>query len=204
MDSNTPHHIAETLSNEILTGHLRPGDLLQQEELARRFGVSRQPVRAALDILGAKGLAERLGSRTVAVRGLHAGAGDEALALRRMLEPQALRLSLPHLTAQDLLAAKQAHERFEIEEDSAQLAEHDTAFHLALYARCDNKMLLDLITDLRLTQRRAYLDQPLGSETRTHCIRAHSDLLDAARAGDMARATALLDAHFDIAKTRSL
>ncbi|WP_162933100.1 GntR family transcriptional regulator [Roseovarius sp. EL26] len=202
MNSNIPNHISTTLENEIINGHLMPGALLQQEELAERFGVSRQPVRAALDILGAKGLAERRSNRTVEVCKLHSEAGHEALAIRKLLEPEALAASMPKLSPQDLLAAKQAQERFEIETTPANLAQHDADFHMALYGRCENTVLLRLISDLRRLNQRAYLGQPLGSQARDHCIASHWQLLDAVSANDTTIATQLLLLHFDISKAR--
>ncbi len=202
MDPNIPNQISKTLEDEIINGRLMPGSLLQQEELADRFGVSRQPVRAALDILGAKGLAERRSNRTVEVCALHDGAAQEALAIRKLLEPEALRASIVNLTSQNLLAAKQAQERIEIETDTEILAQQDTDFHLALYGQCHNKILLDLITDLRRTNRRAYLGQPLGSRARNLCNKAHRQLLKAATAKDELSACKILIQHFDISMER--
>jgi DNA-binding GntR family transcriptional regulator len=202
MDPNIQNIISNTLEEEIINGQLMPGSLLQQEELADRFGVSRQPVRAALDILGAKGLAVRRPNRTIEVCGLHSEAAQEALAIRKLLEPEALKASIMNLTAQNILIAKQALERFEIETKAENLAQHDTDFHLALYCQCENKILLDLISDLRRTNRRAYLGQPLGSGTRDICIKTHRDLLEAVSAKDSPRATEILIQHLDISKER--
>lgn len=202
MDSESPNIISQTLENEIISGELLPGVLLQQEELAKRFGVSRQPIRAALDILTAKGLASRRPNRTVEVGGLHPGAAEDTLAVRKLLEPEALLASIDDLTPHDLLAAKQAQERFEIETDANCLAQHDTDFHLALYARCGNRVLLDLIADLRLMNRRAYLGQTLGSRTRDLCIHSHWQLLEAVTEKETDRAIMLLQDHFDHTKDR--
>ncbi|SNZ19528.1 GntR family transcriptional regulator [Cohaesibacter gelatinilyticus] len=202
MDTESSNTISQTLETEIINGKLLPGSLLQQEELAERFGVSRQPIRAALDILSAKGLAEKRPNRTVEVGGLHLGAAEETLAVRKLLEPEALLGSIDQLTPADLLIAKQAQERFEIETDSDRLAQHDTDFHLALYAKCGNRVLLDLIVSLRRLNRRAYLGQPLGSTTRELCIHAHWQLLDAVSQQDSDRAISLLQEHFDHVKER--
>lgn len=202
MSANIQDQISQTLEDEIVSGKLKPGSLLQQEELAERFGVSRQPIRAVLDILGAKGLAERKSNRTVEVCRLHDGAARDALAIRKMLEPEALKSSVGHLTPQELLAAKQAQERFEVETDVGQLGRHDTEFHLALYSKCENILLLDLITDLRQTNRRAYVGQPLGSSYRQKCIDAHRQLLAAVTAVETEKAVEILTSHFDISKER--
>lgn len=114
-----------------------------------------------------------------------------------------MRASIEHLSPLDLLTAKQAQERFEVETDVEKLAQHDTDFHLALYGKCGNKVLLDLIHDLRRMNRRAYLGQPLGSKTRDMCIQSHWNLFEAVAAKDWGKASKLLDKHFDLSKDRN-
>lgn len=50
--------ITQALRDEIEAGTLLPGTVLKQEELAARFGVSRQPIRHALERLHETGLLE--------------------------------------------------------------------------------------------------------------------------------------------------
>ena len=56
MAPSSPSRVAATLREEILNGTLAPGDRLSQEDIAERFGVSRQPVRDALRQLEGDGL----------------------------------------------------------------------------------------------------------------------------------------------------
>ncbi|MEX0628128.1 MAG: GntR family transcriptional regulator, partial [Cucumibacter sp.] len=51
-------HIFDRLRDEILSLHLRPGQLIDEASLAARFQVSRSPVREALVRLAAEGLVE--------------------------------------------------------------------------------------------------------------------------------------------------
>lgn len=60
-------YIAEAIQNEILSGHMRSGDPLRQEELADSLGYSRIPIREALQILESQGLVKRLATRHVVV-----------------------------------------------------------------------------------------------------------------------------------------
>ncbi|MEE9414206.1 MAG: GntR family transcriptional regulator [Acidimicrobiales bacterium] len=53
--------VAETLIDRIEAGSLAPGDRIASERaLAREFGVNRQTVRQALDVLSSRGLVERV------------------------------------------------------------------------------------------------------------------------------------------------
>ncbi len=59
--------IAAQLRGEILHGDIPPGSKLAQVGLAERFGVSRIPVRDALQVLAGEGLVQPLSNATAAV-----------------------------------------------------------------------------------------------------------------------------------------
>lgn len=59
----TKDFIIETIKNEILSGKMEPGTELAQEALAERLGVSRMPIREALQNLVQEGFAVRLPNR---------------------------------------------------------------------------------------------------------------------------------------------
>lgn len=66
-NKRTCDYIAEAIQNEILSGRMKAGDALRQEDLADSLGYSRIPIREALQILEAQGLARRLATRHVVV-----------------------------------------------------------------------------------------------------------------------------------------
>lgn len=55
---STAELLAESLRNAILDGQLTPGTRLVEQELAERFDISRGPIREAIRILAAEGLAD--------------------------------------------------------------------------------------------------------------------------------------------------
>lgn len=63
----TKDYIADAIRNEILAGTMEPGEELTQETLAEMLGVSRMPVREALQLLEQEGFIERLPNRHMAV-----------------------------------------------------------------------------------------------------------------------------------------
>ena len=74
------------LRRAILTGVLRPGDKLRQEELAERLGVSRMPVRQALAVLEREGLVESDRSRGAIVKRLSANYIRDVYKFREVME----------------------------------------------------------------------------------------------------------------------
>ncbi|SNR51722.1 transcriptional regulator, GntR family [Puniceibacterium sediminis] len=63
-----PNEIADALEEMVFTGEFNDGDRLDEITLAARFGVSRTPIREALQRLVVSGLAEQLPRRGVFIR----------------------------------------------------------------------------------------------------------------------------------------
>lgn len=82
--------ILERLCSEIIDGHVRPGERLNTDALAREFGVSKIPVREALSKLESQGLV---------VQSPHAGARVAPLSLREMKGIHLIRGRLEGLAA---------------------------------------------------------------------------------------------------------
>ena len=145
-----PSHLAravieEKLRNAILDGRIPSGMALRQQELATLFGVSRMPVREALRQLEAQSLLRVEPHKGAVVAPLVGEDAVDAYALRILLESEALRLSIPRLTADDILAARCHIEKLEIETDYSQMGTLNRMFHMALYAKAPNQRLLRLV-----------------------------------------------------------
>ncbi|EJL54480.1 transcriptional regulator [Rhizobium sp. CF122] len=199
MDTTT---IATALRREIEAGRLLPGTVLKQELLAKRFGVSRQPVRQALDRLLASGLLDRRPDRSLAVAGLTEEQARELADIRAALESMALRGALPTLGGSDLRKAQRLNEDLVEEEDPATLEELDVAFHRTLYGRCGNARLLSMIDELRRESRRAYSRQPKGSDERVILHAEHRAIIDACARRDEAAALQALSDHLQMTTAR--
>ena len=78
--------IFDTLLEKIISGGYKPGDWLRQEDIASQLGVSMTPVREALDLLDAAGLAERVPYRGVRVPEPTHEAIAESYVTRLLLE----------------------------------------------------------------------------------------------------------------------
>ena len=94
----------------LLRGELEPGTRLRQDELAQRLGVSKVPVREALQRLAATGLLRFEANRGAIVPGLTADDARENFALRRAVEPLLLEGSIPKLSIVDLAEAELAQD----------------------------------------------------------------------------------------------
>ncbi|WP_397450821.1 GntR family transcriptional regulator [Pseudomonas sp. NA-150] len=145
-----PSHLAravieEKLRNAILDGRIPSGMALRQQELATLFGVSRMPVREALRQLEAQSLLRVEPHKGAVVAPLIGEDAVDAYALRILLESEALRLSIPHLTENDIHAARGYIEKLEVETDYSQMGTLNRMFHMALYCKAPNQRLLRLV-----------------------------------------------------------
>jgi DNA-binding GntR family transcriptional regulator len=94
--------IFDALHRQIIAGKYTPGDWLRQEDIASQMGVSMTPVREALDLLVAAGLAERVPYRGVRVREMSTQDIVEAYGLRLVLEALTAREAALHITPEQV------------------------------------------------------------------------------------------------------
>src|SRR3954469_1155454 len=133
--------VVRRLRADILSGALAPGERLIEEQLTRRFGTSRAPLREALRLLGQQGLVEHLPRRGVRVVELSPRDIDELFSLRDALEQFALRSALTAGPSAEALArVRLAVEGMERTSGDEQAVAHRD-FHLALAGLADHVQL---------------------------------------------------------------
>lgn len=192
--------ITSALRAEIMSGAIAPGARLRQDELATRFGTSRIPVREALRQLEAEALVIHDTHRGARVAPLTLDETLERMEIRMALECAALKLAVPNMSELDFEHIEDILAEYDLAEDAGQWTACNWRFHTALCAPCGRPTLLALIqANFANADRflRLRLSQATGKERPQI---EHREILAACRAGDAARAAALLEAH--IAKSR--
>ena len=192
------------LRSEILSGALTPGERLVEEQLTRRFGISRAPLREALRLLGQQGLVEHLPRRGVRVTQLSARDMDELFTLRDALEQFAVRCTFGGGGRPDparLGALRVAVEEIERSATGGTPLDQDAAhrgFHLALVALAGHHHLLRVYEPL-LSQLQLYMATNMRREAHDRSPRdgalRHRRLFDAMATGDTDTVLAELDHH---------
>ena len=104
--------IATALEEAIAAGSIPPGTVLRQDELSRRYQVSRTPVREALRRLAALGLASAEPNRGVRVHAMDRAEWRDAYLVRAELEGLAAELAAPRFTEDDLAELIEVEKRF--------------------------------------------------------------------------------------------
>lgn len=189
------------LTREILSGRSDPGERLVEEQLTRRLGISRAPLREALRLLAQRGLVEHVPRRGVRVATLSERDVRELYELRDVLERFAVRAGIPVGRESDLVGLRAALDRM-VEAvrlgDRMSVAESHRAFHVALVALADNRQLSavydSILVKLQLymainLRREAELAQPLDG------VHRHERLFEAVAGGDPEEVLTVLSAH---------
>ncbi len=140
---------AYTLILEAIDGGIyRPGDRLVESELAERFGVSRTPIREALQRLETQSLLVRDG-RSLIVASLDHNQMAELYAVRTELEGLAARLAARHATTEEIQVLREmVEEDRALLNDPGALARANRRFHRMIHLASHNRYLvqqLDLV-----------------------------------------------------------
>ncbi|WP_050183985.1 GntR family transcriptional regulator [Domibacillus robiginosus] len=83
--------IAEHITEQIITGELRPGEKLVESLYAEEYGTSRAPIREAFFLLTIEGLVERIPRKGTIVKGYSESEIYDLLEIRVMLESLAMK-----------------------------------------------------------------------------------------------------------------
>ena len=94
--------VHDLLRDRILRGELAPGSVVSQAHLSRDLGVSRSPIREACRMLEREGLVVARHNHRIQVADFSTGDLEQLYASRVVLEPLALNVRVPLLTAGEL------------------------------------------------------------------------------------------------------
>lgn len=200
--------VYDALVDEICSSRLSPGTHLVQEQVADRFGVSRQPVQQAMARLKADGMVEELGRRGLFVASLDPARMRHHYAIRAALDGYAARSAAERTAADPALAAEVEREgRAVIEAGTAAAAKgevaamvrQDDAFHAMIYAASGNPLVGPSAEPHWRFLRRAMGDVLRRAESPDEIWRQHGDLLAAIVAGNPAEAERRAVAHVETA-----
>src|SRR6056297_3737775 len=143
-----PADAYDLILDAIDTGIYRPGARLVESELADRFGVSRTPIREALQRLETQSLLTRDG-RSLIVASLDHSQMAELYVVRSELEGLAARLAAQHATAEEVRVLRRMIEDDQgLLKDPAALSRANRRFHRQVHLASHNRYLvqqLDLV-----------------------------------------------------------
>lgn len=136
-------HVATALRELIISGTYVQDQPLRQDEIAHRLGVSRIPVREALQLLEAEGLIVNVPYKGAVVASLSAAEIEEYFDIRANLECDLLERAIPNLQPEHIEAARKAEKRIRTSSPS-RWGENNWRLHAELYGPANRPLTLDL------------------------------------------------------------
>jgi len=187
---STVDRVEERVRLGLLRGDYPPGTWLRQDDLAAELGVSKIPVREALQRLAAASLVTFEPNRGALVRPLAAADADEIFVLRLAIEPEILRRAMGRHTIVDLATAELA-----LASTSLTLTEANWRFHRALYDAASWPRALSTVETLHAAVAPYVLLYTVGLRGAASSDAEHRELLEQCRVGNPRSATRVLRAH---------
>lgn len=195
------HAVLEEVRRRIVAGEYSPGERVFEDQIAAELGVSRNPVREALQALSGEGFIElepRRGARVAVVSPQRA---LELFEVREVLEGLVASLCARRATAQEIDDMRSIVERGLDAAGGGSLTELpalNTRFHALLAATARNVMLADTIERLRHLIEWIYAQRIAQRAPRSW--NEHRDIVDAIASGDPATAERVARAHIALAR----
>jgi len=198
MDTRRADKIADELEEMIFVGRFNDGDRLDEIRLAAQFGVSRTPIREALQRLVASGLAEQIPRRGVFVRQPGLVELVEMFEVMAEIEAVCARLAANRISEAALDELERVNGRCQqtIEEDNTDgYYQENERFHQIIYQQSGNSFLA--AKALRLQHRlKPYRRIQLRLRGRmVQSLTEHEAVVSALRTGEPERAAAALRDH---------
>ncbi|MEP1930038.1 MAG: GntR family transcriptional regulator [Roseibium sp.] len=198
MDIKRANKIADTLEQHVFAGEFQDGERLDELKLAEQFDVSPTPIREALQVLVASGLAEQIPRRGVFIR--QPGPIELMEMFETMAEMESIcgRLAATRMTDLELAKLEAANDRCRqaVEETDydSYYAENET-FHQIIYRGAANSFLEKQTLQIQ-NRLKAYRRTQLQFRGRlTQSLNEHSQILMALKDGDAEKAAAALRSH---------
>ncbi|MBC6463089.1 GntR family transcriptional regulator [Actinomadura sp. HBU206391] len=193
-EGTAAERVTSSLRRLVLTGALPPGAQLSQSRIAADYGVSRIPVRDALQVLSSEGLVD-LGRSTAVVHGLSISELQELYELREAVEPMLTGLAVPSIGRAEVTQMTSLAEAMESPLSATDWLAANAKFHALAYSCADRPRMIELTDRLRrLTDRYIHLHVSVIGDT-DHLHTEHRQILAAVRRGDAAAAAKLTRAH---------
>ena len=205
---STADRVRDQLRRLIVSGALEQGQPLTEQDLAEQLGVSRSPVREALQDLVAERLLVAERNRSVTVKRFTKADINEIYDARIAIESHAAAVVISagrHEVDEAVVLLENALLALQTALDTGgrvEIAEADLAFHQQLVRCGGNSRLTEayllLSAETVTCMTRLEIAYPSGAEL----IQDHNDFIDALKTGDANESSRVIARHLDLASTK--
>lgn len=195
---NLRDSIKRAIRSAIISGEMEPGKVYSAPTLGETFGVSPTPVREAMLDLVREGLVISLPNKGFRVTEVSEADLDDLAQLRMLIEPPTVRQLAGKIDSAGIDRLRALAQRIVDSAKAGDLIEYiasDLDFHTTLLSHAGNRMLVEVVTELRSKTRLLGLTPLLESGRLVESAQEHHAIMDLVEAGNAEGAEALLRRH---------
>ncbi|MFL6124772.1 GntR family transcriptional regulator [Actinophytocola sp.] len=189
-------HVYQAMQELIISRRLAPGQHLVESELAQMLGVSRQPVREALQWLNNEGWVDLRPGYGAFVHAPTPDEADQLLAVRSLLESESARLAALHADEEGIAQLRDLNRQgldAVAEDDIDRAVALNAAVHRCVTELSGNKVLLDFATQVDRRVRWYYT--PIARQRGKQSWQEHARVIDAIENRDAEAAAQIMKEH---------
>lgn len=193
--------VINTLEESIINLNLKPGDRLIESEISEKFGVSRGPIREAIQELEGRGLVEHIPYKGAVVSQLTDKDINELRFCRMVVEKLAAKLIIEttKIEPSNLQHLDVIVEKMKIANEKSDLSRFlllDFSFHEGLVILSNNHLLTEMWKPISSRLRRFfYLNSRNGYISLNESLNQHIEIIAAIKQGNLNKTEQLLDKH---------
>ncbi|WP_078547773.1 GntR family transcriptional regulator [Litchfieldia alkalitelluris] len=195
--------VASLIRKMILNGTLKPGERINQAQLAEQMEISRGPIREALRLLQNEGLIKHETNKGTFITTLSSQDAYEIYTLRALLESEAAKLAYQHLQEKDFEKLERLivefHQALQ-EKDLEKEARVDIEFHHVIVSASKHQRLISMHQQLDTQVGAMFYTVANNLPKRAgKVVENHQMLIDVLRKGDLNHIQKVLSDHYLLA-----
>jgi DNA-binding GntR family transcriptional regulator len=195
--------VYEVIKENILNEHFKPGQRIQELEIAKELNISRSPVRSAINELIGEGLLESIPNKSVRVRKLTRKEILDTYEFRLIIEKYSLEKIIEkhdRHTAKELEKFKKKFSQFDKKGALKYYVKVDSEFHDYLAAASGNDVILESLRRMNMLVMPFRIISLTSIQRYNDSIKEHTCMIDAILAGDFDAAWQWCRTHLTLAK----
>jgi len=183
------------IKEDIICCKFPPGSVLSEKELVVRLGISRTPIREALNRLEQEGLVKIVPQRGVFVADITLKMTLELYQVREVLEPFIVRLATPLASEERLAEFRSEFGKMTEGAGKEAIISLDHQFHFFLAESCGNSFLAQLMANIRTHIDRTRVASSRDAESVRLGVEEHLAIIEAILERDAEQASRAMYGH---------
>lgn len=203
--STIRNQVYQILKEDICSGKYRPGQWLQENEVAAQLSVSRSPVREALRQLAADGLVVEIPNKGVFVKEFTSRDIEEVFDLRVLLENYAighLKDNLSTAGMKQLMACLAQMEQAHAQNDLRRYIDQDAQLHSLLVELSGNSLLSSIYSRIHSMNQQFRIYSLVSKKRFDESIEEHRDMIHRLLTGNTQEAQVINRRHLQLAREK--